>query len=367
MQMVFKKQSGFSLLEIMVAAALLGGLALAGAKLMENQTKSMKTVEVRGEYNAVLTDLRSLLAVEENCTSTFGAISLTPATIVAPAAQNIKARAPDGSLQVKYQANTNWRQGQAFGNGQVRIISYRLLTVDPTDPTVGIPGAAPVPPATTKLGQVNLAVLFHFGEKRTIGAETIERKIKLNVEVTAANVLWKCTSTGGLGADARYIWRSGFSAGIMTGDFTMANNSQLRVQAGSNIWVDTGVINFTSDRRLKTNIKPLNEILPKLRQVRPVSYQWKRNQIKDYGVIAQEIQTVFPEVVHYNENEKVYTVDYLKLTPFLIQGLKEMDQENLELRKTIKELREEQTQTIQDIKILRRHLCKNEAETEFCY
>lgn len=361
--MMFKKQSGFSLLEIMVAAALLGGLALAGAKLMENQTKSMKTVEVRGEYNAVLTDIRSLLAVQENCTATY----LNVVATGAPINQFINVRAPDNSLQQKYVANPNWRLGAAFGNGQVRILSYRMLSPDPADPGATIPPGAPVPPATTKLGSTSLIITFSFGQNRTVGPETIERRIRLNVELNAANQIQKCTSTGGLGADARYIWRVGGTAGIMTGDFTMSNSSQLRVQAGSNIWVDTGVINFTSDRRLKTNIRPLNEILPKLRQVRPVSYQWKRNQLKDYGVIAQEIQTVFPEVVHYNENEKVYTVDYLKLTPFLIQGLKEMDQENLELRRTIKELREEQTQTIQDIKLLKKHLCKNESETELCY
>ncbi|WPU65635.1 tail fiber domain-containing protein [Peredibacter starrii] len=368
------KQSGFSLLEIMVASALLGGLALAGAKLMENQTKNMKTVEVRGEYQAVLTDIRSILAVAENCRSTFNGINLSTPSIAAPASQRIISLAPDNSPQPRYQANSNWRLAQAYGNGQVRILSYRITTSpDPSDPEIGIPAAAPAPPATTKLGAVNLHVTFHFGEGRTVGAETIERKIRLNVEVNAANTLVGCTSTGGLGWDARYIWRVGGTAGVMTGNLTMSNNALIILQAGSSlvaqngtsiVMQDSSVIDFTSDQKFKYDVRDLNGLLPKIRETRPVRYKWKSNNKEAYGVIAQELQEIFPELVRRKGPNNSLTVDYIQLTPLLLQGLKEMDIENKVLKSTIKELKNEQVRMQGDLENLKKMICKNNQSKE---
>lgn len=71
------------------------------------------------------------------------------------------------------------------------------------------------------------------------------------------------------------------------------------------IWSANGVIQ-TSDARLKRDIAPLSYGLKDLMKLRPVSYYWKDGPVGDtrrIGFIAQELQTVLPEVVRSREWE----------------------------------------------------------------
>ena len=71
-----------------------------------------------------------------------------------------------------------------------------------------------------------------------------------------------------------------------------------------NLWV-RGDITATSlvapsDRRLKKNIRPLENSLEKILKLRGVSFNWKQSGKKDIGLIAQEVETVYPELVSVN-------------------------------------------------------------------
>lgn len=83
----------------------------------------------------------------------------------------------------------------------------------------------------------------------------------------------------------------------------------------------------TSDRRLKKNILPLNQTLEKVLQLRGVSYQWKdekKSQRAQIGVIAQEVEEIYPEfVVTSDEGEKA--VNYAQMVAVLIEAIKEMN------------------------------------------
>ncbi len=71
----------------------------------------------------------------------------------------------------------------------------------------------------------------------------------------------------------------------------------------SQVWAVDGTIN-TSDARLKRDIQPLTYGLNDLMQLRPVSYFWKEGRPGDsrrIGFIAQDLQTVLPEVVRDRE------------------------------------------------------------------
>jgi hypothetical protein len=97
-----------------------------------------------------------------------------------------------------------------------------------------------------------------------------------------------------------------------------------------------------SDFRLKDNIFTLNDnTLELVRKIRPVSYTWKNkdNNKKDFGVIAQEIEQLLPEIVKekellgQKEGEKFKTVSYEKLIPFLIKAIQELSDEVDKLKK----------------------------------
>ncbi len=88
-----------------------------------------------------------------------------------------------------------------------------------------------------------------------------------------------------------------------------------------------------SDARLKTNITPLTHVLEKLEQLRGVSFEWNEAAAsltghtpgqRDIGVIAQEIDAIFPELVTTWGTEGYKAVAYEKLTSVLIAAAKEL-------------------------------------------
>jgi len=81
--------------------------------------------------------------------------------------------------------------------------------------------------------------------------------------------------------------------------------------------------NTSSDRRLKTNIAPAGSASALIDSIQIVEHDWKAGGHVRFGVIAQDVQTVAPEVVFVgDEGEEVkspWGVDYSKLVPALIK------------------------------------------------
>jgi type II secretory pathway pseudopilin PulG len=69
---LLKSVSGFSMVEIMVAAALLGGLSLGVVKLMENANKASKTIEVKDDIIQMERLITDVLNSPNNCEATLG-------------------------------------------------------------------------------------------------------------------------------------------------------------------------------------------------------------------------------------------------------------------------------------------------------
>ena len=105
--------------------------------------------------------------------------------------------------------------------------------------------------------------------------------------------------------------------------------------------------NASSDSRLKNNIVSITNGLSTINQLRGVSFEWKNKPgKKTFGVIAQEIEEVVPELVHTNETEndegfKQKSVHYNGITPYLIESIKELIQMNSEMKNDINILRTE--------------------------
>jgi hypothetical protein len=86
----------------------------------------------------------------------------------------------------------------------------------------------------------------------------------------------------------------------------------------------------TSDIRFKKNLQPINQSLGKLMSLEGVSFEWKTDEYKDkgfregrhYGVIAQKVEKVLPEVVSTG-SDGTKAVAYTELIPVLIEAIKE--------------------------------------------
>lgn len=91
-----------------------------------------------------------------------------------------------------------------------------------------------------------------------------------------------------------------------------------------------------SDINLKSNITPIKNSLDKLTKITGVEFEWNNNQPyykgKDIGVIAQEIETVLPEIVTLRE-DGYKSVKYEKIIALLIEALKELKTQVDELKK----------------------------------
>ena len=84
--------------------------------------------------------------------------------------------------------------------------------------------------------------------------------------------------------------------------------------------------NSASDARLKKDIVTLEGALDKIDTIHGVHYHWideEQSKSRQVGVIAQEIQEVYPELVMEGGNGYL-SVDYPKLTAVLIQSVKEL-------------------------------------------
>jgi hypothetical protein len=96
---------------------------------------------------------------------------------------------------------------------------------------------------------------------------------------------------------------------------------------------------YTSDERLKTNVRPIENALDKVSQIDGVIYDWNDTYKKDHGdvdgyfvrpdnsgVIAQQVEKVFPNVVA-NRADGFKAVRYELLVPLLIEAIKDLKAE----------------------------------------
>lgn len=107
----------------------------------------------------------------------------------------------------------------------------------------------------------------------------------------------------------------------------------------------TGSLTSTSDEKLKMNIVPMENMLDKVLSLQPKNYDFKTNEYKymglaqgkQYGLIAQDLEKVFPELVKQvtqpaveDENGRILaekvnykSVNYIALVPILIESIQE--------------------------------------------
>lgn len=96
---------------------------------------------------------------------------------------------------------------------------------------------------------------------------------------------------------------------------------------------------YRSDRRLKKDITLLSGSLDKILQLHGYSYLLRSDNRKDIGIIAQEVEGVFPELVHTDPETGMKSVEYANLIAPLIEAVKEQQEEIDTLRSEIAEIR----------------------------
>ena len=91
----------------------------------------------------------------------------------------------------------------------------------------------------------------------------------------------------------------------------------------------------TSDIRLKTNIKPIDDPIAKVIQIEGVSFNWKKDNQPALGVIADQVEKILPELVHGDDPK---TVNYNGLIGLLIEVVKDQQKQINTLSERISKL-----------------------------
>jgi hypothetical protein len=142
------------------------------------------------------------------------------------------------------------------------------------------------------------------------------------------------TQVGGSYANTRFI--------LDVADNARTLATRLYFDNGS-AYFSGDVVAYSSDKRLKENVIPIDDSIGKIKQIAGVYFDWKDKmegtdfvpaQKHDVGVIAQDVQKILPEVVtlapfdtdsygNSKSGENYLTVKYDKLVPLLIEAIKE--------------------------------------------
>ena len=127
---------------------------------------------------------------------------------------------------------------------------------------------------------------------------------------------------------------NGSTAVTIATNATSANTASTIVARDSSGDFTAGTItatdfNSTSDLNLKENIKTVDNALETVSTLRGVSFDWKETGKGSYGVIAQELEEILPDLV---KNGEVKSVNYNGLIGVLIEAVKELKKEVEELK-----------------------------------
>jgi hypothetical protein len=150
------------------------------------------------------------------------------------------------------------------------------------------------------------------------------------------------------------VWADGGVLSFLTGDVSAVNKlttERMRIASNGDVGIGdtspsykldvdgtiraTGDVIAYSDKRVKENIKTIDNSLEKVNQLRGVEFNKIGEDKKSIGVIAQEIEKILPEVVR-EDDKGMKSVAYGNITGILIEAIKELKAEVEELKKQIK-------------------------------
>ena len=127
---------------------------------------------------------------------------------------------------------------------------------------------------------------------------------------------------------SRYLLFTNQTSGTLTEGYISTTKLTFNPSTGT---LTSTVLATSSDHRLKTNVSTLNDSVGIISQLRGVSFDRIDTGIRDYGVIAQEIEEIIPSVVHHSI-DGYKSVSYNSIIGFLIEAIKELKQEIDELK-----------------------------------
>jgi hypothetical protein len=159
-----------------------------------------------------------------------------------------------------------------------------------------------------------------------IGLGTTSPTGKITVETTGNHI---------------HIRNSGATAGKYW-NLDVASNNRFYIldNGGTGVYIEDGATSWTanSDESLKENIKPLENVLDKIKDYRCIEYNLKTNNDKKIGFIAQDWENDFAPIVN-KDDDGLLGMKYTETIPVLLKAIQEQQAMIQELKKEIEILK----------------------------
>ncbi|WPU64042.1 tail fiber domain-containing protein [Peredibacter starrii] len=129
----------------------------------------------------------------------------------------------------------------------------------------------------------------------------------------------------------------------------------------------TGAYNALSDRRYKKDFEKIPDALERVVALNGFYYKWRQSEHpdmqfekgRDMGVIAQEVQKVFPEAVSTDKKSGIMSVAYSKLIAPIIEAIKDLFGQVTALKREVASVKEENA-------ALKAYICGKDPKAPFC-
>jgi hypothetical protein len=189
----------------------------------------------------------------------------------------------------------------------------------------------------SSLGSNNIGIGYRAGDEITTGSNNIIIGHYVDApDPVGSNQLSIGNLIFGTGIDGTGLDISSGNIGIGTN----APDAKLQVgeyddgsEALANAW------NTLSDKTLKTNLNKISNAVDKVTRISGYYFNWEngRDTGRHVGVIAQEVHKVLPEIISV-DSKGLKSLDYGKLTPLLIEAIKEQQKIINELKAKVQKL-----------------------------
>lgn len=218
-------------------------------------------------------------------------------------------------------------------------------------------------------GDLNVAVGYGASQGNTSGSNYVSighQALFTNTTGSGNVAIGQQAGYNETGSNRLYIDNNISSTPLIGGDFSdnkvginrsMANldarseNFQVQGTAYISGNICAASYNCLSDLRYKKNITPLQSSLINILRLRGVNYDWRIKEFPEQafttqrqtGFIAQELEQFYPEMVT-TDTKGFKSVDYARLTPVLVEAIKELNEKITALEKGNDTLKSENIQ-----------------------
>lgn len=156
-------------------------------------------------------------------------------------------------------------------------------------------------------------------------------------------------STSGTAVNVNGLIRSNGGTARLDGMGAGTGSNNVQITSTTN----KTLIYASSSIKYKQDVQDWKPDISILKELRPVSFRWKTNTAtplkKDWGLIAEEVQNVYPEVVMHDPDGTVTSIDYGKLSTVLIPAVVDLQKKTDEIQ-VLKEQLSSQQKEINELK-----------------